>query len=218
MVNGARTRLRLVTPAPEVPVREETVPAALSDSDLLAGLGRRDPAASAAFYERARPIIDRTLCRLLGRTDADYEDIAQAALFELVSTLHRFRRECPFDAWLSIVSARVAYRHIRRRRLERRFFAPPLGEPGPYVSPVAFASRQAIAQVRAHLGRMDPKRAWAFLLHDVYGYDLEQIAEIMGSSVSAAQSRLVRGRHEVHERIGKDPTLADFLDDLSEAP
>jgi RNA polymerase sigma-70 factor (ECF subfamily) len=158
------------------------------------------------------------LCRLVGSKDADYEDIAQAALYELVSTAGRFRAECPLDAWFSIVSARVAYRHIRRRRLERRFFEQPLEEPLQSVSPVAFASRQAIDQIRAHLGRMDPKRAWAFLLHDVYGYDLEQIREIMGSSASAAQSRLVRGRREVHERIRKDPALAGFLDDLTEAP
>jgi DNA-directed RNA polymerase specialized sigma24 family protein len=56
------------------------------------------------------------------------------------------------------------------------------------------------------------------LFHDVYGYDLEQVGEIMGSSVSATQSRLVRGRREVHERIRKDPRLVHFLDDLSEVP
>jgi RNA polymerase sigma-70 factor, ECF subfamily len=216
VVPGVQPRLRLVTPALEP--RPAPDAAAGSDALLLAGLARREPAASGAFYARARPIIDRTLLRLLGPRDADYEDLAQAALYELVSTLDQFRGECPLDAWLSIVSARVAYRHIRRRRLERRFFAPPLDEPVQGVSPVAFASRQAIEQIRKHLGRMDPKRAWAFLLHDVYGYDLEQIGEIMGSSVSAAQSRLVRGRREVHDRIGKDPALAGFLDDLSEAP
>jgi RNA polymerase sigma-70 factor (ECF subfamily) len=216
-IPSAQSRLRLVTPA--LDQRPEGGGAPLgSDGTLLARLDRRDPTASASFYERARPIIDRTLCRLVGPRDADYEDIVQAALYELVSTAGRFRGECPLDAWFSIVSARVAYRHIRRRRLERRFFAEWLEEPLQSVSPVAFAARQAIDQIRSHLGRMDPKRAWAFLLHDVYGYDLEQVGEIMGSSVSAAQSRLVRGRREVHERIRKDPALAGFLDDLSEAP
>jgi DNA-directed RNA polymerase specialized sigma24 family protein len=54
----------------------------------------------------------------------DYEDVAQRALFELVDTIGRFRGECPFDAWISIVAARAAFRVIRRRRVERRLFAP----------------------------------------------------------------------------------------------
>ena len=194
---------------------------AFDDSVLLSGVKRGDPAVSRAFYERVRPVVDRTLVRLLGANDPEYEDTAQIALYELVSTLHRFRGECPLDAWLSIVTARVVYRHIRRRRLERQLFAeiPADGiQPESYFRPSSFALRQALDRVKAHLSRMDETRAWTFLLHDVYGYDLRETSEIMGVSLSAAQSRLVRGRREIHERLRSDPGLASFLDDLSEVP
>jgi RNA polymerase sigma-70 factor (ECF subfamily) len=169
-----------------------------------------------------RPTIERTLSRLLGARDPEYEDVAQIALYELVVTSSRFRGECPLDAWVSLVTARVAYREIRRRRLERRIFA----EVSPdelssrlFSVPAPFAQRQAVERIRTHLGRMDAKRAWTFMLHDVHGYELKQIGEIMHTSVSAAQSRLVRGRRELHERIRNDPSLADVLEDLSgEAP
>jgi RNA polymerase sigma-70 factor (ECF subfamily) len=218
VTSAQQPRLRLVVPAPP-PSAGPSSAVALAEDELLAGLGRRDRNASLAFYDRARPIVDRTLCRLLGAGDPDYEDLAQAALYELVDTIGRFRGECPLDAWLSVVTARVVYRQIRRRRLERRVFAQsPLEEMTPTVAcaPVPFASRQAVERIRGHLGRMDTKRAWTFLLHDVYGYALEQIGEIMGTSVSAAQSRLVRGRREIHDRIRVDPELKNFLDDLSE--
>lgn len=73
----------------------------------MAGLEARDRTASAAFHDRARPIIGRTLTRLLGLRDPDYEDLAQVALYELVDTISRFRDECPLDAWLSLITARV---------------------------------------------------------------------------------------------------------------
>lgn len=188
---------------------------------LLSAVKRGDPSVSCAFYERVRPVVDRTLVRLLGGSDPEYEDIAQIALYELVSTLHRFRGDCPLDAWLSIVSARVVYRQIRRRRLERQLFAEIPGDaiqPESYFRPSSLALRQALARIKLHLSRMDEARAWTFLLHDVYGYDLQETSQIMGVSLSAAQSRLVRGRREVHERLRNDPGLRGFLDDLSEVP
>lgn len=186
---------------------------------MLAGLEARDRPASAAFYDRARPIVDRTLARLLGARDPDYEDLAQIALYELVDTISRFRDECPLDAWLSLITARVVYREIRRRRLQRRIFAESsLDELTSSVVcvPAPFAQRQAVARVREHLSAMDEKRAWTFILHDVHGYELKQIGAIMQTSVSAAQSRLVRARRELHERIRNDPALAGTLDNLSE--
>jgi len=160
------------------------------------------------------------LQRLLGTKDSEYEDVAQKALFELVDTIGRFRGECPLDAWISIVTARAAFKAIRRRRAERRIFVPieleeSFGTTRSHGG--AVAARQAIERVRASLEKMDQSRACTYLLHDVYGSDLKEVAQITGASLSAAQSRLVRGRRELHERIGRDPALSRFLHQQSEA-
>ena len=219
MPPAARPPLMLV---PEVPgpggVRPE--PPAHDDSALLAGLKARDASLSSAFYDRVRPIVDRTLGRLLGSRDNDYEDVSQRALFELVDTIDRFRGECPLDAWISIVTARTAFRVIRRRKIERRLFVDVLAADAPAVTRShgsAVAARQAIERIRVELERMDANRAWTFLLHDVYGYDLKEVGQITGVSLSAAQSRLVRGRREIHERIRTDPALSRFLQQPPEA-
>ena len=220
MSPAARTPLMLVPESPGTG-SERPSPAAVDDSVLLAGLKARDSGLSAAFYDRVRPLVDRTLNRLLGRRDNDYEDVAQRALFELVDTIDRFRGECPLDAWISIVTARAAYRTIRRRRLERRLFAELDPEQPPPLVPShanSVAARQAVARIGVELEQMDSNRAWTFLLHDVYGYDLKEIGQITGVSLSAAQSRLVRGRREIHERIRKDEALARFLRPSPEAP
>jgi RNA polymerase sigma-70 factor, ECF subfamily len=211
MAHPARPPLMLV--GASRPTSEPPGPA-VDDSALIAGLRARDKTLSGAFYDRVRPIVDRTLTRLLGPRDHEYEDVAQRALFTLVDTIERFRGDCPFDAWISIVTARTAFRIIRRRRVERRIFADVELEEisssmRSHAGPVA--ARQAIERVRGELAQMDPNRAWTFLLHDVYGYDLREVGEITGASLSAAQSRLVRGRREIHERIRNDEALARFL-------
>jgi RNA polymerase sigma-70 factor (ECF subfamily) len=175
---------------------------------------------AADFYWRVRPVVGRTVRRLLGRLDQDGEDIGQLTMIQLIEALPRYRGDCPLDAWVSAVSANVVYKHIRRRRLERSLFVPPAVDgdsaswdlPHPATAGAAVAARELTSRVAGHLGAINADRAWAFLLHDVCGYTLEEIAEICQVSTAAAQSRLSRGRRELHERIAADPTLADLLD------
>src|SRR5260370_23375141 len=55
--------------------------------------------------------------------------------------------------------------------------------------------------LRAALAATKRERAEAVLLHDVLGHDLMEIARMTGVSIAAAQSRLVRGRKDVVNRM-----------------
>jgi RNA polymerase sigma-70 factor (ECF subfamily) len=214
---ASRKGLRLVSggdPSPIEPPRARTP--SLDDSEMLAAMRAADPSAATAFHDRVRPQVDRTIARLLGRHDNDHEDLAQLAMIELVYTIDRYRGECSLDAWTSTVTAHVVYKQIRRRQTERRVFASldpeDLVARAPLHGERDAVARSVVTRVRAHLDGMDPNKAWTFLLHDVCGYDLKEIAQITSASVAAAQARLVRGRREVHERIAADPELANRLD------
>jgi RNA polymerase sigma-70 factor, ECF subfamily len=186
------------------------------DIELVAALRRGDPQAPTAFYERARPAIDRTLRRLLGVHDADYDDMVQNSLIELVRAVHGFRGEGSLDGWVSTVTSRVVYKHIRERRAQRQVFDATVLDEVTFVPPFDDAAseveaRDILNRVRQHLEAIDEKKAWTYFLHDVLGYALEEIAQIMDVTVAAAQTRLVRGRRELEERLAADEELAAHL-------
>jgi RNA polymerase sigma-70 factor (ECF subfamily) len=214
------SRLRLVsTQAPATQGPAGTTSPSVDDSQLLAAMRAGDKTVASAFHDRVRPQIDRTLVRLFRRYDVDHEDLRQLALIELVVTIGKFRGECSLDSWVGALTARIVFKHLRRRQAERRLFgtleredaAPPSG-----VGANDAMVRNLMQHASQHLQAMDADRAWAFFLHDVLGYELRELAQIMGVSVSAAQSRLVRGRRELHGRFADDPELADLLETLGQ--
>jgi RNA polymerase sigma-70 factor (ECF subfamily) len=72
-------------------------------------------------------------------------------------------------------------------------------------------SRDILTRVATHLEKMNEGRAWTFVMHELMGYELKEIAEMTKVSLAAAQSRLVRGRRDLHKRIAADPELAEML-------
>ena len=189
------------------------------DDEILEAVRRGDAVVAGDFYWRIKPVGDRTVRRLIGRLDRDGEDLVQIALVQLIESLPAYRGECPLDAWVSAVAANVVYKHIRRRRLERNIFEAALDDDEELSSSQKTTGiaqrillRDAVKQVVEHLTTMRSERAWAFVLHDVCGYSLDEVAHISGVSVAAAQSRLVRGRRDLHQMIAADPRLADLLE------
>lgn len=194
----------------------------LDDAEILEGIRRGDASAAAALHDRARPHVDRTIRRLLGRRDRDHEDLTQLSMIEIVRSLRGFRGECSLDTWMSRVTAHTVFKELRRRRTERSVFDASVDASSLEVSPIdpdrAATMRSALRRVRHHLATIDSVKAWTVMLHDVSGYDLREIAEITEVSVAAAQTRLVRGRRELHARIDGDPELRELVAQMRGKP
>ena len=206
--------------APESSVRPSTPPQArlpipsLDDAAILAAVRAGDRMAATALHHRVRPQAERTIIRLLGRRDRDHEDLTQSSMIEVVRSLERFRGDCSLDTWTSRVTAHTVFKELRRRRVETGVFDRSVEQPEGAAGVDLerhLGDRAMVARLRRHLDALDPDKAFTLVLHDVCGHDLREIAEITEVSVAAAQSRLVRGRRELHERLARDPELADML-------
>lgn len=208
-----RPKLRLVV-ARRDSAAGPAAPLSIDDTLLLAAVRAGDAGAAEALYERSRAIVARTLNRLLGQNDPEHQDLSQQTMVEIVRSVDRYRGECALDTWISTLAAHVVYRHIRHRTVERRVLSDvlPLQPVASDQPALRTALRSTIDRVCDHLAKIDPGRVWAFLLHDVHGHDLRDVARIMSISTAAAQSRLVRGRKELQARVAADPELAAELE------
>jgi RNA polymerase sigma-70 factor (ECF subfamily) len=203
--------LRLAPPpSPSAPKSE----AFLDDEALIDAVLQGDVRKARPLHDRLISAIEPTLYRVLGKREPDHDDLVQAALEQIVSTLRRgrFARGCSLTTWASAVAAHVAFNALRSRRSSRRVFDPidltcvvdegpsaALGTVGDAEHDIGVRARIRAAQ--GHLMSMNPDKAMVLVLHDVLGHELVEIAAMLGVSTAAAQSRLVRARREFMKRM-----------------
>jgi RNA polymerase sigma-70 factor, ECF subfamily len=183
-------------------------PCCPSDASILAGLEKREQWASLALFNQLESVVERGLYRVLQQRGPDFEDLIQVTFERIVRTLveRRFSAQCSLATWATAIATNVAIDSVRAKVRERRLFG---GlnlevidrEAKVHVSGAdSVESRAEIQQLQQVLAQMNAGQAEAVFLHDVMGHDLAEIAEIAGTTVAAAQSRLVRGRKEFLRR------------------
>lgn len=182
-------------------------PGVEAERHLVARVLAGDREGAVALYRQLLPVVDRTLRRVLGRREADHDDLVQQSFEQIIRTLRerRFTHACPLTAWATTLTARVALTELRRRYRARRHLAELAAEADvdattarSYAESAALSER--VAEVRRELGQLDPGRAWVVVLHDLEGHRLADVAVMLGISLTAAQSRLLRGRQELVRR------------------
>lgn len=171
--------------------------------ELTTGLARGDDAAWEIFHHDFGPALFR---QLLAATRGDY-DLSSEALQQAYLRVARHARPCDqedsFRAWLRIV-ARTALSDCRRRRktfwqlLTRRREDPSDVEPADDSNAEDAGLHRALEDALASLDSDD--RA---LLEAKYfaGANVRSLAEQLGISHKAAESRLTRARAELRRRL-----------------
>src|SRR5262252_7998803 len=156
-----------------------------------------------AFLEtisQLRPQLHRYCSRMTGSI-TDGEDVVQDALFRAYRSLESYDDSRPLAPWLFRIAHNQCIDFLRRRgvRIEAENIAaePDVVEP---AEPSAFAVGPAIERLVVNL---PPKERACVLLKDVFDYSLEEIAELVDSTVGGVKAALNRGRSKLaasHER------------------
>lgn len=187
----------------------------LSDEALIQAIQRGDQEIAAELYDRLVEVVDHTLFRVFGRRESDHDDLVQTTFEQIVRTLSRrsYAGACNLRTWASSIASHVGFNALRSRRRERRVIdraALPLeSELRPYGADAerTAAARAELELLRDALSELKAEQGQTVFLHDVLGHELAEIATMMGVSVAAAQSRLVRGRRELYAKLDRAENL-----------
>jgi RNA polymerase sigma-70 factor (ECF subfamily) len=138
-----------------------------------------------------RPSLHRYCARMTGSV-MDGEDVVQDALFEAYRKLDKFDQSRPLKPWLFRIAHNRCIDFLRRRGVrDEAETAAAMPEEVLPAEPDAFGIGKAVEHLIASL---PPKERACVLLKDVFDYSLEEIAELVDSSVGGVKAALDRGR------------------------
>ena len=149
-----------------------------------------------ALFEAESSYVWRTL-RRLGVPDRDLEDVAHEVFIIVHRRLEDFDASRPLRPWLFGISTRVAaaYRRSARNRHEVIDGAAETADPAPAADEMVEQS-EARALVRRALDAIDEERRPVFIMHDLDGYPMSEIAAALEIPANTGYSRLRLARAE----------------------
>lgn len=170
---------------------------------------RAEPDELARGFEEHRSHLTGVAYRMLG-SRADAEDAVQEAWLRYAAAERAEIRDA--RAWLTTATARICLDVVRSARVRREAYVGPwLPEPlvtrlpgpggaaGLAADPAEVAARvdEVSYALLAVMERLTPEQRVAFVLHDVFAVEFEQIAAVLGTTAGAARQLASRARRAV---------------------
>jgi RNA polymerase sigma-70 factor, ECF subfamily len=151
-----------------------------------------------SLYECYAGYVAGVAARMLGRDDADVDDVVQEVFFTTLHRLHRIYSTEAARPWLMTVTVRTVQRVLRRRKWRRLF----LGESSAAEIPatgISAEERALLARIYRTLDGIEPKSRIAWVLRHVEGERLEDVAHACGCSLATAKRRIASAQEILTE-------------------
>lgn len=186
--------------------REDTGELPEAEAIRLAQQG--DPAAFERIYQlHSRRIY--SLCLRMVSNTAEAEDLTQEAFLQLFRKIATFRGESAFSTWLHRLAVNVVLMRLRKKKVSESSLEevtePDEESGGPRRDFGGPDLRLSGSIDRVNLQRaieeLPPGYKQVFVLHDMQGYEHNEIADIMQCSIGNSKSQLHKARMRLRELL-----------------
>ncbi len=153
--------------------------------------------------------VFRTAVALTGNQE-DAEEALQDTFLSVYQHLREFRRDSRFTTWLTRIAINAALQKIRRRRESVSLDDPELAETEFMPRRVenwrdnperVYAAEETRQLVEEAVLSLPPAYRVVFVMRDVAEMDTVEAAEVLGLTIAALKSRLLRARLMVREAL-----------------
>ena len=167
---------------------------------LVERAARGDRAAFRELYDGHVDQVIGHVGRLLG-PQGEVEDVVQEVFVRVHRSLESYRGDCKFSTWLYRVTRNVAIDHLRRRKkMVSLDDWRPLRAKGDAWKQLE--ARDQLRALYAALEQMPVEYREAFVLYEIQGCKLREIADITEAPLGTVASRVRRAREQLQDVLG----------------
>ena len=178
------------------PVAEVSFDASASDIELCRLAAEGNIAAFELIYERYHRRT-YSLCLRMTSSQTEAEDLTQEVFIQLFRKIGSFRGDSAFSTWLHRLTVNQVLMHFRRRSVKNERTSEDGEMPEQVVSGSTNPNRMQIVDKIAlenAIAQLPEGYKNVFVLHDVEGFEHEEVARKMGISVGTSKSQLHKAR------------------------
>jgi RNA polymerase sigma-70 factor, ECF subfamily len=165
------------------------------DRDLAARCLAGDVEAFESLYRQHAPRLYNLAYRMTGPSEA--EDLLQDVFLQAYRKLDSYKGEASLGTWLYRLTTNICLDHLRSKQGKMGHVTDSLDEEdsAPVASPFRPAeANNARLDLEQAIAMLPPSYRAAFVLHDVEGYQHDEIAKIVGIAEGSSKSLLHKAR------------------------
>jgi len=178
----------------------------LSESEAIERAKQGDADAFEALYDLHKRRV-YSLCLRMTANAAEAEDLTQEAFLQLFRKIGTFRGESAFSTWLHRMAVNVVLMRLRKKNLPVVPLDDPLETEEESSKKEPGAPDQKLAgsvdrmQIQRAVDALPPGYRTIFVLHDVQGYEHNEIADLVGCSIGNSKSQLHKARMKLRDLL-----------------
>src|SRR2546421_2851582 len=177
----------------------------MADFELAQSASKGDMAVFEEIYNRHRRRVYSICLRMLQST-SEAEDLTQDVFIQLYRKIGSFRGDSAFTTWLHRMTVNQVLMHFRKRTVKFEKTTEEGETPDQIVNGTANPGRMRIVDKIAldnAIEQLPNGYKNVFVLHDVEGFEHEEVARILGCSVGTSKSQLHKARLKLQKLLKK---------------